>query len=127
MVWLYTNSYLGVVGLVSNIIFDIFLQIFNTLESKGRSLTSVYIVLVAGRLLSFVFGSQLWLLGYCLLYFGVGIFIGWMIIDRHLPMKNEKKEEKRKVNALKTPEFVLFILTLEIVIMMISEVYGLRE
>ena len=42
-------------------------------------------------------------------------------------MKNEKKEEKRKVNALKTPEFVLFILTLEIVIMMISEVYGLRE
>ena len=87
----------------------------------------MYIVLVAGRLLSFVFGSQLWLLGYCLLYFGVGIFIGWMIIDRHLPMKNEKKEEKRKVNALKTPEFVLFILTLEIVIMMISEVYGLRE
>ena len=81
------NTYLGFVGLVSNFIYDIFIKIFNGLESKGRSLTSVFIVLVAGRLLSFVFGIQLWLLGYCILYFGLAIFMGWMIIDRHFPLK----------------------------------------
>ena len=91
-------------------------------------MNSIYIVLVAGRLLSFIFGSQLWLLGYCILYFGVGVFIGWMIIDRHLPMKNEhKQQEKTRANALKTPEFILFVITVEIVIMMVSEVYGLNE
>ena len=46
-------------------------------------------MLVAGRLLSFVFGLNLWLLGYCILYFGLAIFIGWMIIDKHWPMKPE--------------------------------------
>lgn len=89
--WLLADSFLGVVGLVSSIIYDIFIKIFNSLDSKGRSLNSIFIVLVAGRLLSFIFGSQLWLLGYCILYFGVGVFIGWMIIDRHLPMKNEHR------------------------------------
>lgn len=32
LVYLYTDSYLGIVGLVSNIIFDIFIKIFAKLE-----------------------------------------------------------------------------------------------
>lgn len=99
------NSNLGIVGLVSAIIYDIFVQIFNSLDHKGRSLKSVYIVLVASRFLSFVFGIQNWLMGYCVLYFFVSIFMGWIIIDKHFPLKQEnKKEHSRKyVNALKTP------------------------
>ena len=98
------GSNLGIVGLVSNIIFDVFIKIFNGLESRGRSLTSVFLMLVAGRLLSFVFGIQLWLLGYCILYFGIAIFIGWMIIDKRWPLKPETKEkEGHKKNAFSTP------------------------
>lgn len=118
LIWLLTDSYLGIVGLVSNIIYDIFIKIFNSLNSNGRSLVSVYVVLVCGRLLSFVFGRDLWLLGYCVLYFGVAIFIGWMMIDRHLPLK--QPDPKHKVlNGLKTPEFVLLVLTVELVVMML--------
>lgn len=47
---------LGYVGLVSAVIYDIFIQIFNALDHPGRSTKTVYYVLVISRLLSFVFG-----------------------------------------------------------------------
>lgn len=78
---------LGYVGLVSAVIYDIFIQIFNSLDHPGRSTKTVYYVLVVSRLLSFVFGLENWLLGYCVLYFLVSIFIGWIVIDKHLPLK----------------------------------------
>lgn len=103
----YIKSNLGFIGLVSSIIYDIFVQIFNSLDIKGRSLKSVFVVLVASRFMSFVFGIHLWLLGYCVLYFGVAVFIGWIVINKHLPLKQSHKEQKvtkRKfINALKTP------------------------
>ena len=102
MVYLYTNSYLGIVGLVSNIIFDIFIKIFAKLDMEGRSLTTLFVILVAGRVLSFCFGNTLWLLGYCILYFGVSIFIGWMIINHRLPLKDPDTRPVR-YNALKSP------------------------
>ena len=110
------KSKLGYVGLVSAVIYDIFVQIFNSLDHQGRSLKTVFYVLVLSRFLSFVFGLENWLLGYCVLYFFVSIFIGWIIIDRHLPMKPEQtnKSNSKRVtflNALKTPQFVLFVLT----------------
>jgi hypothetical protein len=123
LVYVVLNSNLGIVGLVSAIIYDIFVQIFNSLSHKGRSLKSVYIVLVASRFLSFIFGITNWLLGYCVLYFFVSIFIGWIIIDKYFPLKqyNSNKEgiRRRFTNALKTPEFALFALTVEIVIMIV--------
>ena len=106
LVKFYIKSNLGFVGLVSAIIYDIFVQIFNSLNTSGRSLKSVFIVLVASRILSFAFGIQLWLLGYCVLYFGVAIFIGWIVMDKHFPLKQPVQREvaKRKIlNALKTP------------------------
>jgi hypothetical protein len=56
--------------------------------------------------MTFVFGMDNWLLGYCVLYFLVSVFVGWIIIDKHFPLKHEKIEEpqrKRTFNALKTP------------------------
>lgn len=50
------GSKLGYVGLVSAIIYDIFVQIFNALDHHGRSTKTVYVVLVLSRFLSFVFG-----------------------------------------------------------------------
>lgn len=65
-----------------------------------------------GRLLSFVFGEQYWLFGYCVMYFLVGVYIGGIIVEKLFPLRIEGKENKRKrVNALKTPEFVLIVLT----------------
>lgn len=101
------GSKLGYVGLVSALIYDIFLQIFNSLETRGRSSETVYVVLVFSRFLSFVFGLSNWLLGYCVLYFLVAIFVGVIIIDKHFPMKNEEKNKKegefKLMNALRTP------------------------
>lgn len=81
------GSKLGYVGLVSAFIYDIFLQIFNSLDHPGRSTKTVFIVLVFSRFLSFIFGLNNWILGYCVLYFLVAVFIGSIIIDKNLPMK----------------------------------------
>lgn len=58
--------------------------------------------------MSFVFGTQLWLFGYCVLYFIVGVFVGRIIINRRLPLRAEKKSKlerhkRQEQNALKTP------------------------
>lgn len=46
------------------------------------------------------------------MYFLVGVYIGGMIVEKLFPLRVEGKENKRKrVNALKTPEFVLIVLT----------------
>jgi hypothetical protein len=116
---------------VSAFIYDIFVQIFNSLSHHGRSLKSVYVVLVASRFLSFIFGITNWLLGYCVLYFFVCVFIGWIIIDKYLPLKQEKESKERVrrrfVNALKTPEFAILALTAQIVIMIVVEAYALEH
>lgn len=87
LVWLVDNSYLGIIGLISNVVYDIFVIAFSSLKEKERSTRSVLIVIFFGRIMSFVFGSQLWLIGYCVLYLGIGVFIGSLIVNRRLPMK----------------------------------------
>jgi predicted MFS family arabinose efflux permease len=44
-------------------------------------------MIFVGRLLTFCFGMKYWIFGYCLLYFGVGIFLGNIIVDKRLPMR----------------------------------------
>jgi hypothetical protein len=107
------NSNLGITGLITSFIYDIFILIFSSLRSKERNISALFYMIYTGRFLSFIFGEQYWLFGYCVLYFFVGIYVGYIIIDRHFPLRIEKtnQEEKIKINALKTPEFVLLILT----------------
>lgn len=44
-------------------------------------------MIYVGRLLSFIFGQNYWLFGYCILYFLVGVFIGVILIDKHFPLR----------------------------------------
>lgn len=87
LVWYCDGSYLGLVGLVSNLVYDIFILSFNSLPSTEKSLASTFILVFLGRLLSFVFGTTYWIFGYCILYFFIGVFVGKLIINRRLPMK----------------------------------------
>ena len=83
------NSMLGFCGLVTNIIYDIFILIFSSLRGTERSIKDLFLMVYVGRLLSFVFGQEFWLFGYCILYFFVGIFNGKVIIDKHFPLRIE--------------------------------------
>ncbi len=105
------DSYLGVVGLGSTIIYDAFILTFNSLQVKYRTLPAIFIMVFLGRFLSFIFGINYWLFGYCLITLLIGILRGIIIIDRRLPLKFESKTELKLVNAIRTPEFSLLVLT----------------
>lgn len=68
----------------------------------------------------------MWIFGYCLLYFFVGIFIGKILINNRLPLRNIRKQKnaRKVVNAFRTPEFVLFILTVEIFLLVLASSFG---
>lgn len=124
-----TGSSLGFVGIITNFIYDMFIFSFIALKTPERSLRNIFLLIFLGRLMSFVFGEQLWIFGYCFLYFIVGIFVGRIIINDRFPLKKPKmtKKERHKreeVNALKTPEFVLFILTAEIFLLVMAASLG---
>ncbi len=124
VIYFVENSMLGLCGLVTNIIYDVFILVFSSLRGTERSIKDLFYMVFLGRLLSFVFGQQYWLFGYCILYFFVGIFVGNVIIDKNFPMRidSNKKEAKRiKKNVLKTPEFILFLLTVEIIALLLVE------
>lgn len=71
------------------------------------------------RLFLFVFGEDFWFGGYCVLYVLMGGFIGNLIIDKRFPL-SVVNEVPKTVNALKTPEFMLILLTLEMVAMILG-------
>jgi hypothetical protein len=122
LIYIKEESSLGITGLVTTIIYDIFIMTFSSLKSDERSVTTLFVMVFFGRLLTFVFGMNYWLFGYCILYLCVGVFIGSIIINRHFPLKFEKpQKELKRVNAFKTPEFVLLILTVEIVLLILIE------
>jgi hypothetical protein len=56
-VWLLDQSYLGIIGLISNFIYDIFIYTFSALGTKERSIFNIFALIFIGRTLSFVFGS----------------------------------------------------------------------
>lgn len=126
IIWKTSNSSLGVIGLITNFIYDLFIFSFNVLPTPERSIRNVFILVFLGRFLSFVFGQQLWILGYCILYFFVGIFIGKILINNRLPLRNIRKKTNSKTvtNAFRTPEFVLFILTVEIFLLVLASSFG---
>lgn len=110
--------------MITSFVYDVFILIFSTLKENQRSIKSIFYMVFIGRLLSFVFGELYWLFGYCIMYFLVGIFIGALVIDNLFPLKIEVKNKdmkRQKVNALKTPEFVLLVLTVEIIVLIIVE------
>ena len=126
LIYLSAGSSLGVIGMATNIIYDIFIFTFNTLDTPERSMRNVFILVFVGRFFSFVFGEDLWIFGYCVLYFFVGIFIGRIIINKRFPLRTPKPKTGREwVNAFKTPEFVIFILTAEIFVLVIAAGQGL--
>jgi hypothetical protein len=87
---------LGVIGLITNFIYDLFIFSFNILATPERSIRNVFILVFAGRLLSFAFGKELWIFGYCVLYLFVGIFIGKILVNNRLPLRNIRKQQKSK-------------------------------
>lgn len=89
---------------------------------------NVFALVFVGRFLSFAFGEQLWIFGYCVLYFCVGTFVGQIIINDRLPLRNFRRPRGRTFeDALKTPEFVLFILTVEIVCLVAASSFGIAS
>jgi hypothetical protein len=126
VIWKTSGSSLGVIGLITNFIYDLFIFSFNVLATPERSIRNVFILVFAGRFLSFVFGEELWIFGYCVLYFFVGIFIGKILINSRLPLRNLRKQRNKKMqtNAFQTPEFVLFILTVEIFLLVLASSLG---
>jgi len=71
------------------------------------------------RFFLFVFGEGFWFGGYCILYVLVGALISDLIIDRHFP-RTRSHEKVHTVNALKTPEFMLALMTLEMAVMIVG-------
>lgn len=126
VIWKTSNSSLGIIGLITNFIYDLFIFSFNVLATPERSIRNVFILVFVGRFLSFIFGEELWIFGYCLLYFFVGIFIGKILINNRLPLRNIRKQKnaRKMVNAFRTPEFVLFILTVEIFLLVLASSFG---
>jgi hypothetical protein len=92
LVWLGGSS-LGVIGLITNFIYDIFIFAFSGLNTSERSVRNIFLLIFLGRMMSFVFGQSLWIFGYCILYLIVGIFIGRIIINTRLPLKKVKKSK----------------------------------
>lgn len=88
VIWYTDNSPLGVVGFITNFIYDMFIFTFNVLNTQERSIRNVFILVFIGRFFSFVFGKQLWIFGYCVLYLLVGVFIGKIIINNRLPLRS---------------------------------------
>ena len=71
--------------------YDIFILAFTALKSKVRSVRNTFLLVFIGRLLSFVFGTDLWIFGYCVLYLIVGVFIGKIIVNTRYPMKKQHR------------------------------------
>ena len=92
LIWI-GGSPLGVVGLLTNIIYDVFIFAFAALKIEERSLRNIFFLIFLGRILSFIFGSTLWIFGYCFLYLIVGTFIGKILIDRKFPLRKQKKKK----------------------------------
>lgn len=88
------GSSLGIVGLITNIIFDIFVFAFAALKIEERSVRNIFLLVFLGRILSFIFGQNLWIFGYCILYLLVGSFIGKILIDQRFPLKKRKKSKQ---------------------------------
>jgi Co/Zn/Cd efflux system component len=108
LAWLDSSSFLGIIGLITNFVYDIFIFAFTALKSSGRSLRNIFLLVFIGRLLSFVFGTTLWIFGYCILYLIVGLFIGRIIVNTRFPLKKKPKTKAERhryaeQNALKTP------------------------
>lgn len=103
LVFFTSGSSLGLIGLVTNFIYDLFVLTFNVLHTPERSLRNVFALVFVGRLLSFVFGRQLWIIGYCALYFLAGIFVGGIIINTRLPLRTQSTLKNEEVNAFRTP------------------------
>jgi membrane protein implicated in regulation of membrane protease activity len=128
LVWL-DNSPLGIIGLITNLVYDMFIFAFSALQTEERSIRNIFLLVFLGRILSFIFGEQLWIFGYCFLYFIVGVFIGKVIIEQRLPLRKARKNKHEhrhheEVNALKTPEFVLLLLTAEIFFLVLAASLG---
>ena len=79
LVWLGGSS-LGIIGLITNIVYDIFIFAFAALKIEERTVRNIFFLVFLGRILSFIFGQQLWIFGYCFLYLIVGTFIGKILI-----------------------------------------------
>ena len=86
-----SGSSLGVVGLITNFVFDMFVFAFAALKIEERSVRNIFMLIFLGRIMSFVFGQNLWIFGYCILYFIVGIFIGKILIDQRFPLRKKRK------------------------------------
>lgn len=95
LVWLGGSS-LGVIGLITNFVYDIFIFAFSALNTPERSVRNIFLLIFLGRLMSFIFGQELWIFGYCVLYLIVGIFVGRIIINSRFPLKKVKKSKKER-------------------------------
>ena len=84
------NSSLGIIGLITNFIYDMFIFAFAGLKIEERSVRNIFLLIFLGRIMSFIFGQQLWIFGYCLLYLIVGVFVGKIIIEQRLPLRKPR-------------------------------------
>ena len=50
------KSFLGITGLITCFIYDIFILIFSSLKSSERSVKNLFFMIYLGRFLSFIFG-----------------------------------------------------------------------
>lgn len=123
------GSSLGIIGLITNFVYDIFIFAFASLKTEERSVRNIFLLIFLGRIMSFIFGQELWIFGYCVLYLIVGTFVGRIIINTRLPLQKVKKSKgerhkREDKNAFKTPEFVLFILTVEVFLLVLAASLG---
>jgi Na+/H+ antiporter NhaA len=87
------GSSLGIVGLITNLVFDIFVFAFAALKIEERSVRNIFLLVFLGRIMSFIFGKDLWIFGYCILYLLVGVFIGKILVDQRFPLRKKRKSK----------------------------------
>jgi fumarate reductase subunit D len=56
LVWL-DGSSLGIIGLITNFVYDIFIFAFAALKSEERSVRNIFLLIFLGRIMSFIFGQ----------------------------------------------------------------------